>query len=76
MTLSTRPTEGQTNSARPSVPGGAGDERIHLPPELAGHGAYQHHGDRGHDNVTPTKGGNDPTYLVRRMKRDAPEIGR
>jgi hypothetical protein len=39
-------------------------------PELAGHG-----GIRGQvDNVNLPKGGNDPTYLVRRMKRDAPEI--
>ena len=46
-------------------------------------GALGEHGDgpgRGHkrvDNInslTPTKGGTDPTYLLARMKRDAPEV--
>ncbi len=42
-------------------------------PELAVSGRPKKGGSRKVDNIN-LKGGTDPTYLVRRMKRDAPEI--
>ncbi len=36
-------------------------------------GANQHVRNVDNINIPPTKGGTDPTYLLARMKRDAPE---
>ena len=43
-----------------------------LNPEQEKNGTNQHT-PGGRDNITPTERGTDPDYLLRRLKRDAPE---
>ena len=44
-----------------------------LTPELAGHGEIGGGHGRVVNHDSAHRGGNDPDYLLRRLKRDAPE---